>query len=53
MDGPHPHCHDDIPGHPEVAHRIQEVGADYRLAFKANDKEAHQGGIAQFALLRP
>ncbi|MBL9177670.1 MAG: ISAs1 family transposase [Verrucomicrobiaceae bacterium] len=44
---------DAMAGHPEVARLIQEAGAHYILALKANEKEAHQAIIAHFAALRP
>jgi predicted transposase YbfD/YdcC len=44
---------DAMGGHPEVARLIQAAGADYILALKANEKEAHQDVIAEFDKLRP
>jgi predicted transposase YbfD/YdcC len=44
---------DAMGGHPEVARLIQDSGADYILALKANEKKAHQAVIAQFEQLRP
>ena len=44
---------DAMGGHPEVARLIQDAGADYILALKANEKEAHQAVIARFDQLRP
>ncbi len=44
---------DAMGGHPEVARLIQDAGAHYILALKANEKEAHQAVIAQFDKLRP
>lgn len=39
-------------GHPEVVRLIQEAGADYILALKANEKDAHQALIDHFVALR-
>ena len=44
---------DAMGGHPDIAKMIQERGADYLLALKANEKEAHEAVIAQFESLRP
>lgn len=43
---------DAMGGHPEVARMIQDAGADYILALKANEKEAHQALIAHFEAMR-
>jgi predicted transposase YbfD/YdcC len=43
---------DAMGGHPAVAQMIQERGADYILALKANEKDAHQAVIAKFESLR-
>ena len=43
---------DAMGGHPEIARQIQDQGADYILALKANEKEAHQAVIAHFAAQR-
>ena len=39
-------------GHPDIARQIQDKGADYILALKANEKEAHQDVIAHFEAQR-
>lgn len=43
---------DAMGGHPDIARLIQSQGADYLLALKANEKEAHQDVIAHFESLR-
>jgi len=43
---------DAMGGHPEIARQIQNQGADYILALKANEKEAHQAVIAHFETQR-
>ena len=43
---------DAMGGHPEIAEMIQQQGADYLLALKANEKEAHEAVIARFESLR-
>ena len=32
---------DAMGGYPDIAHLIQDAGADYTLAFKGHEKEAH------------
>lgn len=43
---------DAMGGHPKIAKQIQERGADYILALKANEKDAHEAVIAHFESLR-
>lgn len=43
---------DAMGGHPDIAKLIENQGADYILALKANEKEAHQAVIARFESLR-
>ena len=43
---------DAMGGHPDIARQIQERGADYILALKANEKEAWQAVAAHFENLR-
>lgn len=43
---------DAMAGHPGIARQLQDKGADYILALKANEKEAHQAVIAHFEALR-
>lgn len=43
---------DAMGGHPDIARQIQDRGADYILALKANEKEAHQDVIAHFEAQR-
>ena len=43
---------DAMGGHPDIARQIQDKGADYILALKANEKEAHQDVIAHFEMQR-
>lgn len=43
---------DAMGGHPDIARQIQDKGADYILALKANEKEAHQDVIAHFQAQR-
>jgi predicted transposase YbfD/YdcC len=43
---------DAMGGHPDIAKQIQERGADYILALKANEKDAHEAVIARFESLR-
>ncbi|OYW70010.1 MAG: hypothetical protein B7Z21_00310 [Verrucomicrobiales bacterium 32-60-5] len=43
---------DAMGGHPDIARQIQDQGADYILALKANEKEAHQDVLAHFAAQR-
>lgn len=43
---------DAMGGHPNIAKQIQERGADYMLALKANEKDAHEAVIAHFESLR-
>lgn len=44
---------DAMGGHPSIARLIQDAGADYILALKANEKEAHQTVATHFESLRP
>jgi hypothetical protein len=44
---------DAMGGHPSSASQIQDGGADYLLALKANEKETHQVVAAHFESLRP
>lgn len=44
---------DAMGGHPDVARLLQDAGADYILALKANEKSAHQAVAAHFDTLRP
>lgn len=44
---------DAMAGHPDIARQLQDKGADYILALKANEKEAHQAVIAHFEAQRP
>lgn len=44
---------DAMGGHPDIARLIQDAGADYILALKGNEKEAHQAVAAHFESLRP
>ncbi len=44
---------DAMGGHPDIARLIQDAGADYILALKANEKAAHQAVVARFESLRP
>ena len=39
-------------GHPDIARQIQDRGADYILALKANEPAAHQAVIAHFEAQR-
>ena len=43
---------DAMGGHPDIASHIQDAGADYILALKANEKDAHQAVIAHFQAQR-
>ncbi len=44
---------DAMGGPPSSASQIQDGGADYLLALKANEKETHQVVAAHFESLRP
>lgn len=44
---------DAMAGHPQVAELLQEAGADYLLALKANEKNAFEAVKARFAAGRP
>jgi predicted transposase YbfD/YdcC len=43
---------DAMGGHPDIARQIQDRGADYILALKANEPAAHQAVIAHFEAQR-
>ena len=43
---------DAMGGHPDIARQIQDQGADYILALKANEKAAHAEVIAHFEAQR-
>ncbi len=43
---------DAMGGHPDIAKQIQERGADYILALKANEKDAYQTVVTRFESLR-
>ena len=43
---------DAMGGHPDIARLIQDAGADYILALKANEKDAYQTVVTHFDTLR-